>query len=112
MGVNLTRHCDYACGQALEILSVDGCEFQSLMRPPQELRAAATRGSSCSQRVGRRADADDHGTHVAKNRSKNQSLKGGACAHPFRLPGPLPAQTPGLLLLSYNSAASPQTEYV
>ena len=34
--MNLTRHCDYACGQALEILSVDGCEFQSLMRPPQE----------------------------------------------------------------------------
>src|SRR5450631_1515406 len=94
MGVNLTRHCDYACGQALEILSVDGCEFQSLMRPPQELRAAATRGSSCSQRVGCRADADDHGTHVAKNRSKNQSLKGGACAHSFRLPGPRPGPDP------------------
>src|ERR1035438_2326055 len=69
------------------------------------MRAAATRGSSCSQRVGCRADADDHGTHVAKNRSKNQSLKGGACAHSFRLPGPRPGPDPRVAaaLLSENA---------
>src|ERR1035438_7985232 len=64
------------------------------------MRAAATRGSSCSQRVGCRADADDHGTHVAKNRSKNQSLKGARALIPSDCLAPVPAQTPGLLLLS------------
>ena len=40
-------------------------------------------------------DADDHRTRVAKNSSKNQSLKGGACAHSFKLPAPVPARPPG-----------------
>src|SRR5450755_2715122 len=42
--------------------------------------------------VGHRDDADDHRTHVAKNSSKNQSLEGGACAHSFTLPAPVPAR--------------------
>src|SRR5215471_13964309 len=37
------------------------------------------------ERVGYGEDADDHGTHIAENRSKNQSLEWGEYAHPFRL---------------------------
>jgi hypothetical protein len=54
------------------------------------------------ERVGHGDEADDHGTHVAENGSKNQSLEGGMCAHSSRLPAAAPP-APDLLLLSFKS---------
>jgi hypothetical protein len=36
------------------------------------------------ERVGHGEDADDHGTHVAENGSKNQSFEWGKYAHSLR----------------------------
>lgn len=36
--------------------------------------------------IGHREDADDHGIHLAENRSQNQSLEGRVCVHSFSLP--------------------------
>jgi len=42
------------------------------------------------ERVGHGENPDDHGTHLAQNSSKNQSLEGGGYAHSFRLPAVMP----------------------
>jgi len=49
--------------------------------------------------VGHGEDADKHGTHLAENRSQNQSLEGGGYAPSFRLPAamPLDPRLPGAL---------------
>jgi hypothetical protein len=42
------------------------------------------------ERVGHGEDADDHGTHVAENCSKNQTLEGRGYALSLRLPADMP----------------------
>jgi hypothetical protein len=49
------------------------------------------------ERVGHGEDADDHGTHVAENGSKNQSFEWDKYAHSLRLGA---QQTPDFLALS------------
>ena len=55
------------------------------------------------ERVRHSDDADDHGTHIAEDRSKNQSLEGDAYAHSLSLPDAPEPLTPGSLLHSKHS---------